>query len=112
MCDFGLSRFRDLNMTAFVGTRLWGASELVCENYAKAVYADVVAYGMSLFRVFSDSMAEKNLSKRKARFARVPEIPDFLCNVITSCWSGKAEERQSFVAIVNSLPGHVNSLGG
>ena len=66
MCDFELSRFRDLNMTAFVGTRLSGASELLCENCTKAADADAVACGMSLFRVFSDSMAEKNLSKRKA----------------------------------------------
>ena len=88
-------------------------------TYTKA--GDVFSYGLSLFRMFSDSITFDDSGRPPrndhewlrrvcagARLARVPEIPDFLWDLIASCWFGKAEDRPSFAAIVNSLRGHVD----
>ena len=88
-------------------------------NYTRAI--DVFSYGVSLLEMLSDSMAfdDSETPPRSvwhlytrvlagARLARVPEIPDFLWDLIASCWFGKAEDRPSFAAIVNTLRGHTD----
>ena len=77
---------------------------------------DVYSYAVFLHQMFTDSVRfggrDKYISAfheamavmQGHRFARVPEIPDFVWeDLICACWEGNPEDRPSFVDIVKKL---------
>ena len=118
IADFGLSRVVDITMTMAVGSPVYMAPELYSDDnddqYGGAV--DVYAYGVLLYQMFTDSLALDDADRpirssqqlmmrvlKGARLKRVPGIPDFFWELITSCWQQKPGDRPRFADILEVL---------
>lgn len=96
---------------------LFLAPEAMSEEPGEWKKCDVYSYAVFLYHMFTDSLVMDDerrthprnqiqvlsMVSRGARLVRVPEIPDFVWEVITACWNRYPEARPSFAEIVWTL---------
>ncbi len=122
IADMGEARqLREGDNLSMVGTPFYCCPEIVmCEEYDEK--ADVYSYGVMLFDLATYKQGGVgNALWGKARFSQVgvvkgrrPSIPQsvplWVHSIITSCWSGRADERPPFSAIKVIFEDQWNSL--
>ena len=123
--DFGLSRVQSLDMSFQTGTPFMTAPEILeGEDKDKGDYTekvDVYAYAVALYQLFSTNLCKMdngmqiprnpntyymhiwNAVKRGARFAKDPNIPEYIWGLIQRCWDHSPMNRPSMRDIVEEL---------
>jgi serine/threonine protein kinase len=122
ICDFGLARVLELGLakTFNIGSPLYMAPELFGDFGTPGKEIDVYAYGVLLYRMFSnnkklDDAPDKIWNTPQqflfrigngARLMKVEEIPAFYWGLIENCWKTNPSDRPKFDDIVKMFKEH------
>lgn len=115
--DFEISKFviNPLNMTLPIGTPFSMAPELFMDDDTYLFPVDVYAYGILLYRMFSNDLRFRDNRPirssqqfmmeigRGNRPARKENIPDVYWELIQQCWKQDPNDRLTFDEIVEIL---------